>query len=202
MLKTTRLLLLCALFVGLTACAVGGSSARLARVEMAPGFHAAPLHRVMVVGAIEEKNKRINFENEFARQFRAHGATAFTSLAVLPEGKERDRDEILRQAKAQKAQAIFVGYLITVDRKGSATPTFNQDFYSIAPGFNAASSRPTSYSQEKVKVRILTQLYDVKTGKPFWTAETQVINPEYTGEVLAHLAKVVMPELQAKGLVK
>lgn len=141
------------------------------------------------------------FENEFGRQFRAHGATAFTSLAALPKGKERDRAEILRQARVQKAQAIFVGYLITVERQGSSTPTYNQDFYSIAPGWNAAASVPTRYSQEKVKVRILTQLYDVKTAKPFWTAETQVINPEYRAEVLDLLAKEVMANLQAKGLI-
>jgi len=201
MLNKSRHWLILSLLLALSACAVG-SSARITRVNMAPGFQAAPLKRVMVVGIIEERDKRISFENEFVRQFRAHGARAFTSLAVLPRGKENDKAEILRQARAQKAQAIFVGFFITMDRDSSATPTFNEDFVSLAPGINAASSVPTSYSQTKRKVRYLTQLYGVKTQKPFWTAETQVVNPQSVGQALDLLAQQVMADLQAKGLVR
>ncbi len=202
MLNKSCLGLMLALLCALAACAVGGSSARMTRVNMAPGFQAAPLKRVMVAGMIEERDHRIQFENEFVRQFRAHGASAFTSLAVLPKGREGDKAEILRQAKAQKAQAIFVGFFITLDRDSSATPTFNEDFVSLAPGINAAASVPSSYAQTKRKVRFLTQLYDVKTRKPFWTAETQVVNPQSVGETLYLLSQQVMADLQAKGLVR
>ena len=191
------LLLSLCLLVG---CAVGGGS-KLVRTELQTGFQATPLKRVMVVGIFENRDRRINFENEFVQQFRAHGATAFTSLAVLPQDKERDKAEILRQAKAQKAQAIFVGFLLTTDSKTASTPGYSQSFYRPAWGFGGIGLDKPGYGQMNQKVRIVTQLYDLKNKEPYWTAETLVISPKSVGEILDALTKEVMSDLKAKGLI-
>ncbi|MCB2226525.1 MAG: hypothetical protein KQH53_07580 [Desulfarculaceae bacterium] len=197
-LKSILSLLLIALLL-LAGCAV---QSQLNRSELKPGYQAEPLKRVMVVGWFEDRTNRIKFENEFVHQFRQHGATAVTSLAVLSKAKEYDKAEIMRQAKLQKVQAIFAGYLLVMDAADKSTPTYNQDFYSIAPGINPSSRVPTSYSQVQHKIRIITQLFDLKNKKPYWSAETQIEKAETVGDVLQNLAITVMGDLKAKGLVR
>ncbi len=189
--------LLVALFF-LGACAGG---AQLTRMEMAPGYPKAPLHRVMVLGYLEQRPNRIRFENDFVKQFRAHGVQAITSLAVLPKDKETDKREIFRQARLQKTQAVFVGFLIEVESKESATPGYSQPFYRLEPGWGTVGWGVPGYSTEHRTVRVLTQLYDTRTQKAFWTAETKIMEPKSVGDVLDSLSVEVMSALKKEGLI-
>jgi hypothetical protein len=195
--KAWLALLAALLFLG--ACAGG---AQLVRVEMAPGYDKGPLQRVMVVGYLDQRPNRIHFENEFVKQFRAHGVQAVTSLAVLPKNKETNKQEIFRQAKLQKTQAIFVGFLIDVNTKTSHTPGYSQPFYRLEPGWGTMGWGVPGYSTEHQTVRVLTQLYDTHSQQVFWTAVTKIVQPKSVGEILDSMAVEVMSNLKKKGLVK
>jgi hypothetical protein len=185
-------------------------------------WRAPDCHQItgkIAVLAIDDRGLvREGFENRFVRDLDAAGASALvTSDQLTLPDINADKRAAADHLHAMGAEALLLVRLGTISNayrvshpgEANYTPTANMansfnnmgwhDYYSV--GFMDMS--PT-YGNLKQSVDIETSLYDLKTDKRLWAAQTQTVVSEHddrVAEVDPMVAKVV-EAMRKDGLIQ
>ena len=175
-------------FVAVTGCA----ATQVKQVWKDETFQGGRLDNVLVIGILKNNTARRTFESEFVKYFRYRGITAAESFRVLPtdalEGDET-RDAIVQKIKElginavlltkvvgnRTAEEIIPGMTITT---GYGLPYGSYgawgSYTSVAYSFPGPSAPTTQgYSHVQKFLVIETHLFDVRTGKLIWSAQSE-----------------------------
>jgi len=77
-------------------------------------------NKIMVVGIVEERDTRHNFENKFVSFMRARKRQAETSYMLVPDLTHIDAEgEILRELKEKEVDAVITVRLFPLDKKSA-----------------------------------------------------------------------------------
>ena len=170
---------------------------------------------IMIVGVSKDKNNRTHFERAFVEQFKREGVEAVASIDILSKDEEASKDAIKGAAEKLGIETIMVTHLVSVGKdvevfpasyeyipvKGSdwLDPYYTRTYTyarEIAPGF----------SVDITTVQLESNIYETKTEKLIWSAQSRTISEAFEREVKYEIIKDVcwslVMRLDKDGLLK
>ena len=164
---------------------------------------------ILVIGIAEEEHNRRLFEERFTEQLTAAGIESEVSYRILPEGTEINRDTVSAAIKGKNIDSVIVTHLVKVEEETvyrqnmDYRPTYGyyNGLYSYYPHVNSYVHQPGYYTTHDVVI-LETNLYEVKSEELVWSAQSRSFAPESAKEVIDDLVKLVIKDLQEKGLIK
>jgi hypothetical protein len=175
----------------------------------------ADLNTIMVTALTSRVNARQTVENEIASALEAKGYKVVKSLDVLPptftNSEKPDRQELFSKIRETDADAILTVALVNKETETRYVPgNYN---YAPIPRFGYYGTfwgyyntwYPTLNSQnyyEEDKVYFIeTNLYDAKTEKLLWSAQSETYNPRSLAKFADEFANVVVTKMDQDGLL-
>lgn len=164
---------------------------------------------ILVIGIAEEEHNRRLFEEQFTAQLNAAGIESEVSYKILPAGTVINRDTVAAAIEGKNIDAVIVTHLVGVDEETvyrqnmDYRPSYGyyNGLYSYYPHVNTYVHQPGYYTTHDV-VKLETNLYQVKTEDLVWSAQSRSFAPESAKEVIDDLVRLVIKDLQEKGLIK
>lgn len=192
-------------------------TAQLDSVWKDPLYQARP-HKIMVIGVSNNAGNRRIFEDEFARQLKAHGTEAIASYTVLPDRQEGDQAVIAAKVAQMKADTVLITRIASKKTEQIYVPgTVNypppyvpgaannpppyygtwQDYYGY--GYQAMST-PGHMVEEEFAV-IETNLYEARNDKLVWTTSYKTgLNGPDQARIKSYIG-VMVKAMVAQGLL-
>jgi hypothetical protein len=169
--KTLGLFLFACAFL-LTSCA----TTTLTTVWKDEAFHG-PVKKVVVVGAFRRPTARNLFEDEFARQLKAHGVEAIASYTIVPIDELSEKDLLMDRIRETGADAALVTRM--VDKKTVESYVPGQVYvvprhyrrwgtyfdYIYTPGYMVREEY--AYAE--------TNIYETNSGDLIWSAMSRTL---------------------------
>ena len=172
-------------------------------------YQARPA-KVLVIGASDDRGPRTLVEEEFVRQFKAHGTDAVASNTVFPEGPRPTKDEVLAKTKELNADAIMVIRFLKKEAGDTHTPVRR---YSVPQGFDTSwdsymglgtttdvGIRDVSYDYNVISMDLA--MYQTSSGKPIWSALSQTTYQDGPIKQIKPFTTAVMKELANEKLIR
>ncbi len=164
---------------------------------------------ILIIGIAEEEHNRRLFEETFTTQLNAAGVENAVSYRILPEGTEINRDSVNAAIKGKEIDAVIVTHMVSVEEETvyrqnmDYRPTYGyyNGLYNYYPHVNSYVNQPGYYTTHDVVI-LETNLYEVKSEELVWSAQSRSFAPESAKEVIDDLVKLVIKDLQEKGLIK
>ena len=170
--------------------------------------------KILVIGASEERGPRTLVEEEFVRQFKAHGTDAVASNTVFPAGPKPTKDEVLAKTKELGADAILLIRFLKKEPGDTHTPVRR---YGVPAGFDTSwesymgtpmgmgtttdvGIRDVSYDYNVISMDLA--MYQTATGKPIWSALSQTTYQEGPIKQIKPFTTAVMKELANEKLIR
>lgn len=182
--------------------------------EFLPAESAGNIQTIFVTAMTDRPHVREKVEHDLADALSGAGYKTIEAMNVLPPkfttDKDPDKKKLLEQIRETGAQAILTVALI--DEKTETR--YNSD-YSYAPvprfGFYGTFwgyynnwyptlNAPGYYTQDKVYF-IETNLYDAKTEKLLWSAQSRTYDPQSLEAFSENFAQVVVEKMHDEGLL-
>ena len=204
MVRSTIIMILLLLALLMASC----SGSRMVSTQMDADRKGKPIKNVLIIGVIEDKAIRENYEKYFMERLNAAGVEAMSSAQVLPVsiGKKLDKKEIIDLVEQHGIDTVAVTHLVdreqdeTFSRSNRLSTIYNQGYYRYYTGVWDNLYEPTVYS-DHVQYFLETRLYDVKTQKLIWTGESETMDPKTIGQAIGQIVSLVMDELKKNGLL-
>jgi hypothetical protein len=175
-------------FLAVTGCA----ATQVKQVWKDEAFQGGRLDNVLVIGVLKNNTARMEFESEFVKYFRYRGISAVESFRVLPtdelEGDEA-RDAIVQKIKELGINGVLMTKVVGSRTKEETIPGMNITagyglpfgsygawgaYAGVAYSFPGPTQPTTQgYSHVDKFLVIETQLFDVKTEKLIWAAQSE-----------------------------
>jgi hypothetical protein len=172
--------------------------------------YAARPAKIFVIGASEERGPRTLVEEEFVRQFKAHGADAVASVTVFPAGPKPTKEEVLAKTKELGADAIMVVRFLKKEAGDTHTPVRR---YGVPQGFATSwdaymgmgtttdvGIRDVSYDYNVISMDLA--MYQTSSGKPIWSALSQTTYQDGPIKQIKPFTTAVMKELANEKLIR
>jgi hypothetical protein len=172
--------------------------------------YAARPAKIFVIGASEERGPRTLVEEEFVRQFKAHGADAVASVTVFPAGPKPTKEEVLAKTKELGADAIMVVRFLKKEAGDTHTPVRR---YGVPAGFATSwdaymgmgtttdvGIRDVSYDYNVISMDLA--MYQTSSGKPIWSALSQTTYQDGPIKQIKPFTTAVMKELANEKLIR
>ena len=164
---------------------------------------------ILVIGIAEEEHNRRLFEEEFTTQLNAAGIESEVSYMMLPQGTSINRDTVAAAIEGKSIDGVIVTHLVAVEEEKvyrqsmDYRPSYGyyNGLYSYYPHVHTYVHQPGYYTTHDV-VKLETNLYEVATEELVWSAQSRSFAPESAKEVVDDLIKLVIKDLQEKGLIK
>jgi hypothetical protein len=164
---------------------------------------------ILVIGISDTELNRRLFEETFTTQLKAAGIKSEVSYKILPQGTKINRDTVSAAIKGKNIDAVIVTHLVAVDKETiyrenmDYRPSYGyyNGLYNYYPYVNGYVQQPGYYTTADV-VTLETSLYEVKTEELVWSAHSRSFAPESAKEVIDDLVKLVIEDLEEKGLIK
>jgi hypothetical protein len=208
-LSTLLFLLLVAAGLLLSSCA----STRLTSTWTESTYTGGSLKSVLVVAMAKDARNRRVFEDSFAKEFKKHGAEAFSLSATLSKTEGLTADDVLAEAKRLGVQTIFVSRLVSVEDKEVYHPPTTTTVHSPSYPYNNVYGNfqtyyPYAYSTEHTPGYTTTETYiniesNIYTmdGKMIWSVLSETIDPNSVDKAIADLSELIMKNLKKNNLV-
>ena len=164
------------------------------------GYHKQP-HKILVVAILKNKEYRSSLEDEFVIQLGKKGLDVTTGSKAFPAstpGNKAELQEFLGDHGYDAFLLIRIVALKDLLANAPDTAATLQETYSAGNG-------PNSSTDAVVKERIAmaeANLYDVATGKLFWTAATQTPINEVNHDLMTDYVMEIIRQMQSNGLVQ
>ena len=158
-----------------------------------------PVSNILVIGVTyKEKEKvRRSFEDKFVIQLKAAGVEAISSgdAISIPKELELEKDEVLKAVNKFNNDAVIITHLVGKEEKESYTRPVRLSGGQYGYHGRAHGYIPnTGYSRTDTIVRLVTNLYDVKTEKLIWSGQSETLDMD-------DMIKVVIKDLQKNNLL-
>ena len=157
------------------------------------------LSNILVIGVTykEKEEVRLWFEDKFVTQLRAAGIEAISvgDAISIPKDLKLEKDEILKVVNKFNNDAVIITHLVGKEDKESYTRPVRLSGGQYGYHGRAHGYVPnTGYSKTDTIVRLVTNLYDVKTEKLIWSGQSETLD-------IDDLIKVVIKDLQKNNLL-
>ncbi|MFC1823587.1 hypothetical protein ACFL9T_12830 [Thermodesulfobacteriota bacterium] len=162
-------------------------------------YKGGHLKSVMIVAMAKKTGNRKIFEDTFVKEFQSHDVKAVSSMGVVPQGKESDKNILKAEAEKLGIEHLLVIQLVDIKEK--------KEEISIplsGPGITLPSHRynmPTLGIKE-TRVKLESRLYEFKTEKRIWSAASESVDPKSTKEIVEQLSGKVMKSLKKSNLLE
>ena len=192
------------LLVGAAALALGtaacGTVTKLPDVWRSESVEAGSMKRVFVVGVAPTATDRRSFEDSFARALGSRNVEAVPSHTLLPLD-DRLSETALRDAiRGQGFDGVIVTRLVGVEEKIRVRRSDHRGYYnSYRTGWDVVHS-PT-HTRITTIVRLDTQLYDVGTQDPVWSARSETFDPGSVGDAIDSVTAALSKRLTRDDLL-
>ena len=156
------------------------STTTLTNVWKYENYQGGPFKKVFVLVTVQDPVFKRLCEDEFVRQFAAHGTDSVASYTVYLSHFISDKESITSKIKAVEADAVLITRLIKIEKEEMYVPekyiipTWYYDWYSYYSrgfGFNQSPS----YKDENFRVITETNIYDTKNEKLIWFARSEIL---------------------------
>jgi hypothetical protein len=188
----------------LIACA----SSKVTSTWTDPKYRGSHYSNILVIGAAEKDDIRRSFEKKFVEKLDAAGIKAVESSSVMSKDEKIDKETILAVVEKTGADGVLLTYLVAVKEKevtspsGTYQPAANYP-YGLTPDLSSAtgSGSDSQYYSTRVKVRLETNLYDVKTEQKVWSARSTTLNPKSDTALIDSVIEVLVKNLKKNKLI-
>jgi hypothetical protein len=179
-------------------------STRTSKVYKASDYSGGPLNKIMIVGIAENQENRKRFEELLAEKFNGVGVDADPISQTIPLGKTLNKEVIKGEAERLGMEAVMVTRLKGIEEKSVYTAPGNPQHYNhfdhYFPVVYQDVHRSKFYSQYE-NVRLENNLYDTRTAKLIWSAESETVNRDSIATLVDSLFDEIVKELKKTGLI-
>lgn len=176
----------------------------------------ADIQTVIVTALSGRTGARQQVENDLAAALETKGYRTIKSIDVLPptftNGETPDREELLSKINGTGADAILTVALIDEETESRYVPGgagyapmprfgYYGTFWGYYNTWYPALHSPGYYEEDKVYF-LETNLYDAKTEKLLWSAQSETYNPESLTDFASNFAETVVDQMERDGLLQ
>ncbi len=170
--------------------------------------YTRPLSKILVIGLSASTVFRRVYEDQLVAQLEAHGVTAVSGAAVLPDGAEASQEKI-REAMAGKGfDTVLVTRLIDVETQKTyvstadyiVPPPYYRNFYDYY-----YRARPVVYRHDYMVTDTIatleTTVYETTGNRLVWVVTSESFNPQRANDLAAELSQFIVDKLAQDGLI-
>ena len=168
-----------------------------------PGYTGGPMNRIDVVGVGTNLANRRVFEDIFAQRLRAAGVEGIPGYTVISDDARAAEGPFAAAVEKSGAQGVLMVRLLGVDTKTQVYTTMAPGGFGWGPygGMYGPAWYPVTDVQQYDVANVETSLYDVRTRKLVWAANTETFNPRSVTQETPGFADLIIGQLRARGLV-
>ena len=180
---------------------IGCASTHIRSIHRAPRFQSADIRRVLVIGVVKDQSLRKAFEDEFVREWRAHGVKAVSSLESLPSSVPLSKAGIEPLARAEGYDTVLVTRILNkkkVDAGEPATPYVTHESDEDIQNVNTALQillAPPVYMSDYDLATIETNLYNVVSEQRVWSGTTETAVMGKIPKLIPPFVKLILKRL-------
>jgi hypothetical protein len=170
------------------------TSTTIERAWRDPTFTAAPLHKVMVIGRVNNEANRRTLEDSYVSSLSQHGVQAMASYHAFQDAHP-DKNAVQQYLTGEG----YDGALITM-YKGMRTQTYvtpSVDFYGYYGGYWDQGY----YTETDQYVKVETSLWDARSAKLIWTASSETENPSSAQDAISSVVSTITKSLTDAHLI-
>jgi hypothetical protein len=193
--------------VALALFVVGCATTKLTVVWMDETYQGYRLDNVLVMGVSDRTVMRRVFEDKFVKQLEAAGIRAVSSAAAIPGEHKLTKEAIEPELKELGIDAVLITHLVAVDKETVYVPPqtysvpYTYHYYKHYYMVYDYVHTPGYYSTYKI-VRLETNIFHTKTGKPIWSAQSETLDPRSAEKLMDSLINLVINDLKKKKLLQ
>lgn len=180
----------------LTGCA----ATRVTSFWKDPNYQRTP-HKVLVVALVKNPKYRMALEDEFAFQMNKNGIDVTAGSKAFPVRTPGSKDELLKYLRDNGYDTFLLVRIVAEKDLVVNTSDTASDLSSSYSTTNSAISSPDTVVKERIAMTE-ANLYDVDTGKLFWTASSQTTVDEVNHALIADYVTQILKQMQSNGLVQ
>jgi len=190
-----------------------------------PNFKGGPMKKIDVVMLGSNLANRRVAEDVFAQKLRDAGVDGVAGWTVIPDEARAAQQPFTEAVTRTGAQGLLVVRLLGVDTRTQVTTTMVPTTGPMwggpgwGPGWGGPGWGPDwgggwggggAFGPAMVPVQEVSQydlaivettLYEVATGRPVWSANTQTFNPSSVQREAPGFADLIIGQLKARGLI-
>ncbi len=193
--------LVCALLSGVLIMACAGT--KLTQTWVDDAHRGKPVSDILVIAVTYKEEVRHSFEDKFVAQLKALGVEAVSSAEVIPMPPDLklEKEQILKVVNKFENDAVIITHMAGVEEKETYSPPSQSDtgFYGYYDGL--ILSKDPGFYKTRTFVRLVTNLYDVKTEKLIWSGQSETKDPHSIKEAIDDVINVIIKDMQKKGLL-
>ena len=172
---------------------------------------------LLIIGIAESEQNRRAYESHFIEELRAQSIEAVASYKLIKSDEKMDRDTVVNAIKGLGIDGVIVTHMVAVDEEtiyrpgagyggygygygGYGRGGYGGGLYGYYPHVNSYVHSPGYYTTHETYT-LETNLYDVKSEELIWSARSRTFSPESVTEVIVDLTKLLIEDLEDKGLV-
>lgn len=166
---------------------------------------------LLIIGIGESEQNRRAYESHFVESLRGYGTEAEASYKMIKSNEKIDRDSVGKAIKGSEINGVIVTHMVAVDEETIYRPSMDYmpmygggyygGLYSYYPHVNSYVTRPGYYTTHETYT-LETNLYDVESEELIWSARSRTFSPESVQEVIVDLTKLLINDMDEKGLLK
>ncbi len=168
---------------------------------------------IMIVGVSKDKNNRTLFERVFVEQFKRKGVEAVASIDILSKDEEPGKDAIKGAAEKLGIETVMVTHLVSVDKDVEVIPATYEyvpvhRYDQLGAYYTQTYARQVApaYAIDITTVQLESNIYETKTEKLIWSAQSRTISEAFEGEakyeIIKNVTKSLVKRLRKNGLLK
>ena len=187
------------------------STTQTTNTWVSPSYRGSPVSNILVIAVTKDKDLRRSFENKFVQQLKATGVRAFPSSSEMKLDQKIEKEAVLAIVEKLGADSVLMTHLVSLKEQDISTPsaTSTQDtpddyhggtyYEAVAQAYDTSAG--AQYNPTRVKVRLESKLYEVKTEKPIWSSESKTIDPQSTMQLFDSAIAAFIKNLQQNKLL-
>lgn len=186
-----------------------GGGPQLVNTWQDPEFKSPPFDDILVVGIGSNPGRVRIFESAFTDILVQQGVRAQPGYKLFPPDEKTPQEEIDAALVEHKIDALILTRVLGVDRQSTYTPgytiatpgsSYYRDYYGLYDHSYAYYHSP-GYTSSYDVAQLETSVFDVATGTMVWTGMSETVDPKDIEKEASKLAKIILKELTAGGLV-
>jgi len=182
--------------------------------------HTKSYNDLLIIGIAESEQSRRAYESYFITELEEHKIEAVASYTLIKSNEKMDRDTVVKAIDGLEIDAVLVTHMVAVDEEtvyrpgnygyGYGSVGYGGGYYggghygglySYYPHVNSYVHKPGYYTTHETYT-LESNLYDVASEELIWSARTRTFSPESVDEVIVDLTKLLIKDLEDKGLIK
>lgn len=172
-------------------------------------FKGPPFKRILVVGVTGNFTDRRVFDENFAKLLTDAGTQGIPGFQYIDVVQTADGAAFDVGVKRSGADAVLVVRLLGVDTRTQVTttmvPAMGSPFGGPFGGPAMSPWGPVWYAVPQVQqfqlANVEATLFEAVSHRPVWSATTQTFNPTSVAQETPGFARLVIGQLQARGLI-